>query len=249
MYKEGRLFHKPSFLRPKKPCIVLIRGVQLRITTFSPMRTISYSLVKAELNSHSPTYRLAISLSSMDRTVTLFAENIEEFKLWRNAILDAVHWGFHRFYELADFIGRGAFAIVRQGYHRITGELVAVKIIEKSRRTDSDFQYFQREIDIALILQHPNIACVSDLFQSETMLYFVVEYISGGTLQSFIDTHGPVDEAGARTIMMDILTAVKYIHNKGVVHRDLKVCFSTILPHTFHLTETVSRCLLLRARV
>lgn len=221
--REGRLFIKPSFMRPKRPCILHVDGFTLTLTTFYPHHAVNtYNLEGAKLTSQGAALRLTLTLKNAQVLVFL-AENKDDFRDWRDTLLDVIYWGLHRFYELSDQIGHGAFATVRKAYHRISGEVFAVKIIDKSRRTDSDLNYFQREVNIVLMLTHPNIVRTVDLFQSDTTLYIVSEYIPGGTLKTFVDKHGPVDEDTARVIMTDILNALKYIHSKGVVHRDLKV--------------------------
>lgn len=221
--REGRIFIKPSFMRPKRPCILHIDGYDFTLTTFYPHHDINkYNLEGAKLNTQTSILRLTLSLKT-GQVFVFLAESKDDFKNWRDTFLDVIHWGFHRFYEVSDQIGHGAFATVRKAYHRISGETFAVKIIDKSRRTDSDLNYFQREVNIALMLRHPNILRTVDLFQSETTLYIVSELIPGGTLKTFVEKYGPVDEDVARVIMTDILNALKYIHSKGVVHRDLKV--------------------------
>lgn len=231
VFKEGRLFYKPSFLRPKRPCIVNLRGLRLHLTTFSPRRTCTHMLSNAKLHENSAVMKLVIVIPDHG-CVTLFAENHSEYEAWNEAFSDALNWTFHRFYDLFEQLGRGAFAVVRRGRHRSTGDIAAVKIIPKTKCTEDDLRYLQREIDISFLLKHPNVVGMSDLFQSESNVYLVFEYLSEGTLQTFVERNGPVGEDVARSIMTDILSAVHYIHGKGVVHRDLKVCVSRLLNPT-----------------
>lgn len=133
-----------------------------------------------------------------------------------------LHRGFHRFYELSEQIGH--FPKAHKAHHRTPGEVFFVKIIDQSRRTDSDLNYIWKKVNIPLELKLLNIVRAVDLFQSDTTLYIVTEYVPGGTLKVFIENHGPVDKDTAHDILTDILINLKYFHSKGVIHRDLKVC-------------------------
>lgn len=221
--QEGKLFIKPSLLRPKRSCILVIDGYSMKITTFNPYRlTQIHSLKGAKVWVNEASLRLTLSLES-SQVLNLFTDNLDNFVRWRDAFFDVLHWGIHRFYQLFDQIGHGAFATVRKARHRLSGETFAVKIIDKSRCTPNDLRYFQREVNIALLLSHPNVANAIELFQNDTTLFIVLELIPGGTLKEFVEKHGPVDEDTARAIMTDLLKAIRYVHSKGVVHRDVKV--------------------------
>lgn len=231
--QEGRLLLKSSFLSPKRPCLIHVDGFSLTITTFFPQRSTQlYSLDGARLTTQAAAMRITLSLKTAE-VFDFFSENLKEFRDWRDTFRDVIYWGFHRFYEASDQIGYGTFATVRKAYHRISGETFAVKIIDKSRCTDVDFRYLQREVNIALMLRHPNVVNTVDIFQTEGTLFLVLELIPGGTLKRYIEKHGPTDENTARIIITDVLTAIEYIHTQGVVHRDVKVGYN-------HLFVTIS---------
>lgn len=225
VFKEGRLFIKPSFLRPKRPCIVNLRGLRLKITTFNPKRTQNFGLTDAILQAQISMRKLTVHIKG-GPSLQLYAESIIDFTDWTDSLNDALNWSFEHFYEVIENLGRGAFAVVKRARHRATKDEVAVKIITKTRCSEDDFHYLQREIDIALTLRHPNIVRTSDLFQSESNLYIVLELMPGGTLQTAVESNGPFTEEENKVIMTDILKAVKFIHSKGIVHRDLKVSVS-----------------------
>lgn len=221
VYKQGSLFVKPSILRSRRPCTVTISGTTLTLAISPNVRT--YNLQNARLQTYGPELRIVIHTAN--EKVLLYAFNMVDFHAWVGALSDSMDWKIQRFYVLGEVLGRGGFARVVRGVHRETGDVVAIKIIEKSDCADDDYTYLQREIDVSMSLSHRNIVQTSDLFESETNLYIVLEYMEGGTLQTFMDRNGVFNEVSAKRIMRDILGAVQYIHATSVVHRDLKVRF------------------------
>lgn len=222
VYKEGRLYFKSSFLGTKRPCEVAVRGTQLSICQGEQKKTRIYDLERATLLKQEGQRRLVIHLTSKEK-LSLYAADTHEFWEWVETLTDSMQWKIQRFYEIGQELGRGAYATVRKGKHKATGDVVAVKIISKNDCSEEDLKYMQREIDIAKSLRHRNIVQTSDIFESDNKLYIVLEYMAGGTLEKFVDKNGPANESTARQVMRDILSAVKYIHQDGVVHRDIKV--------------------------
>lgn len=220
--KQGRLWLKNSFLRPRRCCEAQLKGLRLRLTTNDPHSSCLYNLTDATLTAHASTLKLIVRLAD-GFIVQLHADTISDFNDWSAALSDALYWSLERFYELGPTIGSGAFAAVKRARHRETNDDVAVKIITKSKCSETEMRYLQREVDIALTLRHPNIVRTSDLFQSKEKLYIVLEFVPGGTLQTAVESFGPFSEYHNRAIMTDLLKAVKYIHGRGIVHRDLKV--------------------------
>lgn len=71
-------------------------------------------------------------------------------------------------------------------------------------------------------LDHPSVVKLLDFYNTENILYIVVEYISGGELFDRIVQHGKYPESRAKILVKNILEAVEYLHKKSIVHRDLK---------------------------
>lgn len=222
VYKEGRLFVKSSFLGTKRPYDVEIRGTKLTTCKGDKKRSRLFDLRGATLFKNEGQKRLVLQLASKEK-LSLYAADTRDFQEWVEALADSIQWKVQRFYDIGQEIGRGAYAIVRKAKHKSTGDVVAIKIISKNDRSVEDVKYMQREIDIAKSIRHRNVVHTTDIFESDNKLYIVLEYMPGGTLQKFIDQNGPVSEDIARQVMRDILFAVEYIHEDGVVHRDIKV--------------------------
>jgi len=126
-------------------------------------------------------------------------------------------------YVIGKSIGEGTFGKVKLGTHILTGEKVAVKILEKSRIIEvADVERVAREIHILKMLRHPHIIQLYEIIETSRQLYLLMEYASGGELFDYIVKHQRVQEVEACKFFRQIITAVEKIHDMRVAHRDLK---------------------------
>ncbi|XP_033757951.1 serine/threonine-protein kinase SIK1-like [Pecten maximus] len=126
------------------------------------------------------------------------------------------------FYDIERTIGKGNFAVVKLGKHRITKSEVAIKIIDKTQLDENNLQKIYREVQIMKLLSHPNIIKLYQVMETKNMLYLVSEYAPNGEIFDYIARHGRMTELEARKKFWQIILAVEYCHNHHVVHRDLK---------------------------
>ncbi|CAH0561389.1 unnamed protein product [Brassicogethes aeneus] len=126
------------------------------------------------------------------------------------------------FYDIERTIGKGNFAVVKLGRHRITKTEVAIKIIDKSQLDGNNLQKVYREVDIMKRLDHPHIIKLYQVMETKNMIYLVSEYASQGEIFDYIARYGRMTEEHARLKFWQILSAVEYCHNRNIVHRDLK---------------------------
>ncbi|XP_037915898.1 serine/threonine-protein kinase SIK2-like isoform X2 [Hermetia illucens] len=126
------------------------------------------------------------------------------------------------FYDIERTIGKGNFAVVKLARHRITKNEVAIKIIDKSQLDAGNLKKVYREVDIMKRLDHPHIIKLYQVMETKNMIYIVSEYASQGEIFDFIAKYGRMPERDARFKFWQILSAVEYCHNRGIVHRDLK---------------------------
>ncbi|CAK4127858.1 unnamed protein product [Aphanomyces euteiches] len=125
-------------------------------------------------------------------------------------------------WELTEEIGSGAFGIVRLGVRRATGELGAVKVQRDLKHRAS----MQREVQALQLIKHQgghkNIVDLKDVFEKDGHMCIVTEFVSGGELFDHVVEDGPFSEDRARNMMRDIVEAVAFLHDHGVIHKDLK---------------------------
>ncbi|CAG9855725.1 unnamed protein product [Phyllotreta striolata] len=125
------------------------------------------------------------------------------------------------FYELERTIGCGGFAKVKLATHLATGEKVAIKIMDKAL-LGADLSRVKLEISALKSLCHDNICKLYEVIETETHIFLVMEYCSGGELFDHIVEKNRLTETESRTFFRQIVSAVAYLHSIGYAHRDLK---------------------------
>eukprot|EP00929_Paragymnodinium_shiwhaense_P001597 TRINITY_DN10183_c0_g1_i1.p1 TRINITY_DN10183_c0_g1~~TRINITY_DN10183_c0_g1_i1.p1 ORF type:complete len:707 (+),score=150.33 TRINITY_DN10183_c0_g1_i1:129-2249(+) len=126
-------------------------------------------------------------------------------------------------YVLMKTIGEGTFGKVKLGTHILTGERVAVKVLEKERIVDiADVERVAREIHILKLIRHPHIIQLYEIIETPKQLYLIMEYAPGGELFDYIVQHTRAEEPEACRFLHQILAGVEQVHAMNVVHRDLK---------------------------
>ena len=125
-------------------------------------------------------------------------------------------------YDLEKILGKGNFATVRLGKHRLTGSTVAVKVVDKKELDPANLDKIQREIMILRKLSHENIIQLYQVMETEHFIHIVTEYAATGELFDFIIENGKLSEQEAASKFSQILKAIHHCHQNKVVHRDLK---------------------------
>ena len=119
-------------------------------------------------------------------------------------------------------MGEGAFGKVFKCYCRRTNRIVAVKQIEKREMQSADMELCLNEIEILKVLNHDNVIRLIDVFENEKSIYMVLEYINGSNLMEYSKKNF-MGENRARTLMRQVFYGVKYFHEIGIAHRDIKL--------------------------
>ena len=115
-------------------------------------------------------------------------------------------------------IGPGAYGKVRMGTHRLTSTRVAIKQIPKAMSAS-----LTREIHHHRQLHHPHVTQMYEVIATESSIWLVTELCCGGELFDYLAEKGRIAEDEARILFGQLCLAVAYLHNNGIVHRDLKL--------------------------
>jgi len=126
-------------------------------------------------------------------------------------------------YEVIEEIGRGGMGAVYKAVHPQFEKYVAIKEVRSDLAGNRDIQRkFEQEARLlAQLPPHPNIVTVRDALVADRQLYLVLDYIEGASLAELVQSGGIDPDHGARLID-EILSGLEVIHNRGIVHRDLK---------------------------
>ncbi|XP_077460008.1 NUAK family SNF1-like kinase 2 [Stigmatopora argus] len=128
----------------------------------------------------------------------------------------------HR-YEFLETLGKGTYGKVKKAKER-SGRLVAIKSIRKEKiKDEQDLVHIRREIEIMSSLCHPHIITIYEVFENKDKIVIVMEYASRGDLYDYICDRRHVSERETRNFFRQIVSAVHYCHQNGIVHRDLKL--------------------------
>nr|XP_034360984.1 sperm motility kinase 3A-like [Arvicanthis niloticus] len=122
-------------------------------------------------------------------------------------------------YDIVRTIGQGSYAQVKLANHRLTGTAVAIKVLPKEKL---HYYLISTEVGIMKRMNHPNIVSLHQIIETEKNVFLILELVDGYELLDWIEESGFLPEGLARKIFRQIVHAMCYCHDIGVVHHDLK---------------------------
>ena len=126
-------------------------------------------------------------------------------------------------YTIVNVIGTGGMATVYGAYDQVTGRSVAIKMMQKKLEHNTrQIKLFVNEAKALSLLSHPNIVQIYNTVITNSTKYIIIEYVEGITLKKHIDHRGALPEREVLYYATQILSALDYIHSKGIVHCDIK---------------------------
>jgi len=137
-----------------------------------------------------------------------------------NRLSRAMGSEFQNLFQVGKVLGSGTSSIVKLVTRKDTGQQFASKCV---RCTDEEVQQFARdEYELLRRLRHPSIIKAFELFEEPGCSYICLEYCSGGSMQDYITTHGAMEGDRAVRLFFQILHGINYLHQRRVIHRDVK---------------------------
>ena len=126
-------------------------------------------------------------------------------------------------YQILEKIGAGGMGQVYKAFHSNTERIVAIKVILGKGKIEPEVvKRFEREVKAAAKLVHSNIITVFDADQADGRIFMVMEYIKGNDLAEILQTRGQLGVSEVVGYMIQAAKGLKYAHDQGVIHRDIK---------------------------
>ena len=134
-------------------------------------------------------------------------------------------------YRITDIIGRGGFAIVYKGYHEDLNRPVAVKMLNHDLALNPDFlANFRKEAQTIANLNSEHIIKVYDIEERYRTVFIIMELLEGMTARQVLAKTGPIPEKQVVRILLSVCQGLKYAHERGLVHQDIKPGNIFVLP-------------------
>ena len=130
--------------------------------------------------------------------------------------------------KLIELLGKGSYGEVYLSKKLNSNKLYATKKINKTIADTEMRRYFKYEINILKMLNHPNIVKLEEVKTDKNYYYIVMEYINGGELSDYLKKYKlkyqrAFPEEIVQYLMRQIIKALIYIHDRNIIHRDLKL--------------------------
>ncbi|CAD8076378.1 unnamed protein product [Paramecium sonneborni] len=165
---------------------------------------------------------IGIQLQKQDNKIEVYGQ----IQNWIGLLMkECISLDFISNYSIVKLIGSGSTANVYQVRSKIDGIDCAMKVFDKAQ-FEKDYQIKQSilfEITYLKLLSHPNIVKYLGVFESNSQIILILEYLEGGDLKSNFEDK-QIDEDQIKIIMKSILSGIEYMHSFGIFHRDIKKC-------------------------
>jgi serine/threonine-protein kinase len=133
-------------------------------------------------------------------------------------------------YQVVESIGAGGMGAVYKVRNLITDRIEAMKVLLPDLRQAADLaERFNREIKVHASLVHPNIAALHTALRVENQLLMIMEFVEGTSISTRL-RQGPMQCHESMTCICQVLSALSYAHERGIIHRDIKPANIMVTP-------------------
>ncbi|XP_033260459.1 serine/threonine-protein kinase 33 [Orcinus orca] len=126
-------------------------------------------------------------------------------------------------YTFGRILGKGSFGMVIEAIDKETETKWAIKRVSKEKAGSSAVKLLEREVTILKSVKHKHIIHLEQVFETPKKMYLVMELCEDGELRGILNRKGHFSENETRWIIRSLASAIAYLHNKDIVHRDLKL--------------------------
>lgn len=129
------------------------------------------------------------------------------------------------YYKILKMLGKGSFGKVYMASQVLTNRVVAIKCLDKKavKEDNRKNKILHELLMFKSLADHPNVTQIYEVFENKKYFFFVMEYASGGDLLQLMKRKNRLTEHAARGIFIQLVRGLKYIHSKGILHRDIKL--------------------------
>ena len=125
-------------------------------------------------------------------------------------------------YDIERELGGGGMSRVFVATELSLGRKVVIKLLSPELIAEVNRGRFRREIQVAAQLQHPHIVPLLSAGEDGDLVYYTMPFIMGESLKSALDKHGSLPVSDVVRVLYDVVDALAYAHQQGVIHRDIK---------------------------
>lgn len=126
-------------------------------------------------------------------------------------------------YKVIELLGQGGMATVYKAYQESIDRYVAIKVLPPHAGLDDQFiERFKLEAKTIGGLQHPHILPLYDYGAQDDILYLVMAYVDGGSLDDVLEDRMELSTRRIEKLLREIASALDYAHRRGIIHRDVK---------------------------
>lgn len=126
-------------------------------------------------------------------------------------------------YDVSEVLGQGGMGIVLKAFDPALKRPVAIKVLAPHLATEPVArQRFAREGQAAAAVRHEHVVTIHAVSEANGLPFIVMEYLAGGSLQTFLQRHGPLDGVTTARVGVQIASGLAAAHARGLIHRDIK---------------------------